>query len=201
MACQGKALNMVNRTVKKIMLSVFFTVVLTSGAAAATDHYKGNGISFDAPSKYTLTEKTKKSSRVITLKSGWDVIEIRVMDNVLFDGYDEVIVKALTKQFKGMGYGISDVTKETKQIPLQVKGDDTPVNVDTVKFNQTIGVVEGDVHINLLQTMFFFSYGDHGYTVDYRRAKGNYSDLITVLASFTFDHKEVAQDTEKSGVY
>lgn len=123
------------------------------------------------------------------------------MNNVLFDNYDEIVIDALTKQFKSMGYGVNEGNKENKAIPLQVKGEKSPVTVDAVKFNQTIGVVEGDVRLDLLQTIFFFSHGDNGYTVDYRRAKGKYSDLVTVLSSFTFDEKEAAENKEKSELY
>jgi hypothetical protein len=201
MNTQNKVLGMTNSSIKKIVFALFFILFLNSGAMAATNHYVGHGVSFDYPTKYAISEKSKKTSEVITLKAGWDVIEVRVMDNVLFDGYDEVVIKALDKQFKSMGYGISDGNKENKQIPLKVKGEKNPVNVDAVKFNQTIGVVEGDVHLDLLQTLFFFSYGNHGYTVDYRRANGKYSDLVEVLSSFTFDEKEVPESAEKNSVY
>ena len=123
------------------------------------------------------------------------------MNNVLFDNYDEIVIEALRKQFKSMSYGVSEGEKEDKQIPLKVKGQKSPVTVNAVKFNQTIGVVEGDVRLDLLQTLFFFSYGDNGYTVDFRRAKGKYSDLVTVLSSFTFNEKEVTENSEKAGVY
>ena len=188
--------------IRRILAILFFLLLFSNTATAATNHYAKHGISFDYPTKYVVSEQSKKTSEVIRLKAGWDVIEIRVKNNVLFDNYDEIVIKALQKQFKSMGYGVSDGKKENKQIPLKVKGEKTPVTVDTIKFNQTIGVVEGDVHLDLLQTIFFFSYGDKGYTVDYRRGQGSkYSDLVTVLSSFTFDDKEIAENTEKAELY
>ena len=168
------------RNIQTILSSLVFILFMTTAAAAATNHYAKHGISFDYPTKYSLSEKSKKSSEVITLKAGWDVIEVRVMNNVLFDNYDEIVIDALTKQFKSMGYSVNEGIKENKAIPLQVKGEKSPVNVDAVKFNQTIGVVEGDVRLDLIQTIFFFSHGVNGYTVD---------------------DKEYTENKEKSGLY
>ena len=189
------------RNFKKVPLTLLIILFLPCVVSAATGHYKGHGISFDYPAKYTLSEERKKSSDSVKLKNGSDSIVVGIMDNVLIDGFDDIVIQTVTKQFKEKGYSISDVTKERKEIPLHVKGEEAPINVDAVKFNHVIEVTENEIHIRITQTLFFFSYGDHGYTVNYSRIKGKYSDLVTVLSSLTFDEKEREEDTAKASLY
>ena len=75
------------------------------------------------------------------------------------------------------------------------------MSVKSVKVNQVIEVVEKDVRLDLRQTMFFFSYGTQGYSVEYRRATGKYGDLVEVLSSLTFDEKEKTENREKNDTY
>ena len=82
-----------------------------------------------------------------------------------------------------------------------VKGEAGPINVDAVKFNHNVKISKDDITINLLQTMFFFSYGDHGYMINYTRVNGKYRDLVKVLSSFSFDKKELVEGDEEEGVY
>jgi hypothetical protein len=49
--------------------------------------------------------------------------------------------------------------------------------------------------------MFFFSYGEHGYMINYTRVNGKYRDLVKVLSSFSFDKKELVEGNDKEGVY
>lgn len=182
-----------------ISFSCFF--LFPYEASAAAKQYAGHGISFSYPERYTLSESTQKSAKVVRLKAGWDVIEVRILHNPLFDGYVQAILKAVKQQFDLIGYGIRDETREQKEIPLQVKGESSPVSVKSVKVNQIIEVVEEDVHLDLHHTMFFFSYGNQGYLVDYRRATGKYGDLVEVLSSLTFDEKEKTEDMEKNSQY
>ena len=190
-----------NRNMTQGFFVLFFMLFLPGAVSAATSHYKGHGISFDYPAKYTLSENRKKSSHSVKLKKGSDSIEIGIMDNVLIDGFDDIVIQTVTKQFKEKGYSTSDVKKERKEIPLHVKGEKNPVNVDAVKFNHVVEVTENEIRVRITQTLFFFSYGDHGYTVNYSRIKGKYSDLVTVLSSFTFDEKETEEDTAKTSLY
>ncbi len=196
-----EALSMCKWDFKKIISTLFFTVLLPGAASAVTNHYEGHGISFDYPAKYTLSETRKKSSDSIKLKNGSDSMEVGVMDNVLMDGFDDVVIKAITGQFKDKGYTISDVRREVKQIPLHVTGENSSVNVDAVKYYHVVEIVQDDIPIKVLQTLFFFSYGDHGYMVNYSRIKAKYSDLVTLLSSFRFDEKEVAENDGKAALY
>ena len=68
-----------------LSLSLFF--LFTLEASAEVKHYAGHGISFNYPERYTLSERTQKSAEVVRLKAGWDVIEVRILNNPLFDGY------------------------------------------------------------------------------------------------------------------
>ncbi|MEN8199113.1 MAG: hypothetical protein ABFR63_03465 [Thermodesulfobacteriota bacterium] len=184
-----------------LLLLVSFFLCSPGQAATKTKNYQGNGITFDYPAKYALSEQSKKSSEKVSLKNGNNTIDIEINNNVLVDGFDDIVIQNLGKNFKAKGFGISGEKKESKQIPLQVKGESEPVQVDAVKFSNTIAVPQGESHINIEQTMFFFSYGDHGYTVNYMATNGKYSELVTVLSSFTFDEKEVAEDAAKASAY
>ena len=123
------------------------------------------------------------------------------MKNVLIDGFDDIVINGLSKRFKEDGHAVSDEKKENKQIPLKVNGEASPVNVDAVKFNHKVKSSKNDITINLQQTMFFFSYGEHGYMINYTRVNGKYRELVKVLSSFSFDKKELAEGDDKEGVY
>ena len=98
-----------------VLLSLSFLFLFTFEATAAVKQYAGHGISFSYPERYTLSELTKKSAEVVRLEAGWDVIEVRIMNNPLFDGYIQAILKAVKQQFALIGYGIRDEKKSKKR--------------------------------------------------------------------------------------
>lgn len=184
-----------------ILLCLLAAITPANKGFAANSHYAGNGVSFDYPDKYSLSTSSKKSGETVLLKNGSDSISIQVMKNELIDNFDGIVIGQITKQFKDEGYKISGVENENKKIPLKVKGDFDPVPVDAVKYNHVVEVTKKDITINLKQTMFFYSYAEHGYMINYTRVKGKYSDLVTVLSTFTFDEKEQAEDSSKTSAY
>lgn len=184
-----------------LLFSIVTLLTLASTVYASAKHYAGNGISFDYPDNYSLTTSSKKSSEKIHLKNGMDSISIQVMKNELIDNFDEIVTSSLRKQFKAEGREISGTEKEKKMIPLKVKGESTPLNIDAVKYSHVVNVEEKDISLKLKQTMFFFSYNGHGYMINYTRNNGKYIDLVDVLSSFSFDRKEQAENDEKAAVY
>ena len=187
--------------IQTILAGMFLTVLMTGNGYAAAGQYEDNGISFNYPEKYELSTSSKKSGETVLLKNGSDSISIQVMKNVLFDGFDDVVINQVAKRFKEDGHAVSDAKKEKKKIPLKVKGEAGPINVDAVKFNHSVKISKNGITIDLLQTMFFFSYGEHGYMINYTRVNGKYRDLVKVLSSFSFDKKESADGDENEGAY
>jgi|GEM_PF-3442476 len=186
---------------RTILLSFLLTLAMTSTTLAATKQYQGNGISFEYPENYQLSTSSKKSGESILLKKGSDSISIQVMKNVLIDGFDTIVINQINKQFGEKGQIINDALKETKQIPLKARGESNPINIEAVKYNHTVTITKNDITIKLQQTMFFFSYGEHGYMINFTRVNSKYSDLITVLSSFTFDTKELVENDNKAAIY
>lgn len=191
-----------NRRIHTVLTGIFLAVVLTGNGYAATGQYEGNGISFSYPENYELSTSSKKSGEKVLLKNGSDSISIQIMKNVLIDGFDDIVITQVAKRFKEEGHAVSGAKKENKQIPLKVKGESGPISVDAVKYNHSVKISKNDITLDLLQTMFFFSYGEHGYMINYTRVNGKYRDLVKILSSFSFDKKESAEeDDDGGGVY
>ena len=184
-----------------ILAGFLLTLATTSISFAATGEYQGNGISFEYPANYQLSTTSKKSGESILLKKGSDSISIQVMKNVLIDGFDTIVINQINKKFGEKGQIINNAKKETKSIPLKVRGESNPLNIDAVKYSHTVTITKNEITIKLQQTMFFFSYGEHGYMINFTRVNSKYSDLVTVLSSFTFDTKEPVENDAKAGVY
>lgn len=68
----------------------------------------------------------------------------------------------------------------------------------TFEIDMVLDDASDDLPLALHETMFFFSYWGHGYVLYSTRLKSEYPDLVTVLESFTFDHKE---EKQQSSVY
>lgn len=176
--------------------------------------FKGNGISFSYLPKYTLFQKVKKNKKgfvdrySIDLKSSRPNIQVEVHVNRLFSGYASFFTKYMRKEFKHKNWKLINSSLENKDIPLKAKNKINKTDVIKVKATKSVLTYEiiATKHENLkfnipvTVTMFFFNYANRGYTIFFTQFSEPYSELLTVLKSFTFD-KTPEKTNEDKGEY
>ncbi len=164
---------------------------------ARAGHYEGHGISFTYPDSYVLANKANG----INLKNGPNTIGIDVAGFVFPQGFEDAVIASSKKKMAGKGIIVKGTQKEEKIIPLKVKNQFGQIYVNAFKYILTGEMTRKGMLIPFTQTLFFFSYADHGYIISFSRMQAKYSDLVTVLSSFTFDKAEHEGTTDNSNLY
>lgn len=182
------------KMVPVVFLFLFFGLLLVPALAK---HYTGHGISFDYPEKYTITNKPKG----IVLHNGPNSLSIDVSDFVFPNGFEDAVIHAAKNSMLKKAIQVTSQDKEEKIIPLQVKDQFGQIYIDAVKYMLSGEMVRNDARIIFYQTLFFFSYAEHGYIVTFNRTQANDDDLVRVLSTFTFDTREQEISQENAGVY